>query len=143
MHYKSYANSSFASDTNIVDAMPKVNTAIIAMMEPVSAQPHLLLCRANTPPAKGNAVSKIDNTRRIISMLLIRGAIKGSSAGGMTSKKSCQVLVAVIAIIRPIALIAPSAPVMTFKIPAVIGFQVFFTVVSISTFRILVIFPRS
>ena len=126
-----YINSSFAIATNIVDATPKGNISSMAMIEPASAHPHFLLCNANTPPTMGNTASIIDNTTRIISMVVKREATKGKSSAGIMSRKNVQITTVVKTMMNPITPNALIAPVIKFKTPAMVGFQVFCIVVSI------------
>jgi hypothetical protein len=111
--------------TNIVDATPKGNIPSMAMIEPASDHPHFLLCRVNTPPTIGNIAEIIDNTKRMISMVLTRGATKGKSLAGTVPWRNITRLTEVIAMISPIAQKTLIAPVIIFKMPAVVGFQVF------------------
>ena len=52
-------------------AIPKGGDIMVAAIEPASAQPHFLLCSANTPPTMGNTVPIIDNTDATISIVPI------------------------------------------------------------------------
>ncbi len=128
-----YLNSSFAIITNIVDAIPRGNTPSMDMIEPASAQLHFLLCKANTPPIIENTASIIDNTNRTISIVITRGATKWSSSLNATSKRYCQALTAVMAMINAITPDALSAPEVMFRMPAAVGFHVFSTLVSIKS----------
>jgi len=58
-------------------------------------------------------------------MVLTRGATKGKSLAGMVPWRNITRLTEVIAMISPITLKTLITPVIIFKMPAVIGFQVF------------------
>ena len=117
--------------TNIVEVIPsRFAGPIMAIMEPARVHPHFLLCNANIPPIIVNTALIIDNTIRTISIVPIRRAINGASAGGR--KLIILMLpIAIVAIVIPTADNALSAQVTMFRIPAVVGIQVFLVLVSI------------